>query len=36
MPWLEKTPARLRMEFIVAYESDSVSTPSRSCAICSA
>ena len=22
MPWLEKTPPRLRMEFIVAYESD--------------
>lgn len=22
MPWLEKTPARLRMEFIVAYESN--------------
>ena len=22
MPWLERTPARLRMEFIVAYESE--------------
>ena len=22
MPWLEKTPPRLRMEFIVAYESN--------------
>lgn len=25
MPWLERTPARLRMEFIVAYESEGYS-----------